>query len=189
MINMKLKLLAAAIALPTLASLGGCADTGYGCPLNDTKGYCASVQDAYMAAKKGGGDDQSVFAGKTPAEIHGKAANDANHPVQFTTLPSPPTGGNPVYQPGRPWRVWIAPWYDRRIKAMHGGSYVFFSTPSKWGYGTLNSPGVASGILGPIAPSDLGFTPGQQDAKASGGAKTQSQLGITQPQQSFNPHQ
>lgn len=193
--NYPLKLLLATASLPALISLGGCMGSGYGCPLNDKSGYCASVNDTYHQARKGGGDSESVFAGMKPSQIHQNhskktKAEEAAEKKQlsFESLPSPPTGGKPVYKPGRPWRVWIAPWYDPKIKAMHGGSYVFFSTPSRWAYGTLNTPGVASGILGPISPHDLGFTASQQHASNAKGAKTQSQQGVTQPVRTFHPH-
>lgn len=158
------KFAAAAAAMSSLLALGGCADPGYGCPLNNTSGYCASPQDAYQAAKQGGGDKESVFAGKTSAQIHQADKTKVVAADPFAAQPAPPTGGQPVYQPGRPWRVWIAPWFDQKAQAMHGGQYVFFSTPSKWGYGTLTAPGVASGIMGPISPMDLGFSPSQQEA-------------------------
>lgn len=163
---MNLKHVAMVLMVPAAAMLVGCASTGYGCPLKDSKGYCASVTDTYSAAKHGGGDPESVFAGKSAQTIHhpDRVQDKTEKPTPFTTLPAPPTGGTPVYTPGAPWRVWIAPWFDPATHVLHGGSYVFFSTPSHWAYGSLGSPGAASGLLGPISPKDLGFTPRQQAA-------------------------
>ncbi|WP_156782261.1 TraV family lipoprotein [Acidihalobacter aeolianus] len=177
---MNMRLLSFALIVPVAAvSLAGCATQGYGCPLSDKKGYCASVSDTYTAARKGGGDTESLFAGDSPKQIHHPHAHMIKtQPTRFIPLPAPPTGGTPVYTPGAPWRVWIAPWFDAVNGVMHGGSYVFFSTPSHWAYGSLGNPGVASGLLGPIQPQDLGFTPGQQ---ASG----QTNSGATQPQETL----
>lgn len=153
-------------ALVPLALLQACASSSTSCPLNNEDGYCASVEEVYSAAQTRAGNDENVMAnGRAGGGVHGgPVANGetiaAAHPL-FD--PGPGLGlAGPIYMPAQPRRLWVAPWTDAN-GVMHSGEYLYFLKPGHWRYGPLRAPGAASGVLGPVAPSDLGFTPGAPD--------------------------
>ncbi len=69
----------------------------------------------------------------------------------------------PVFIPAKPYRYWVAPWTDANGIA-HSGEMQYFVVPGRFTYGTLDTPGAASGIIGPVSPEELGFIPVQPDA-------------------------
>ncbi len=141
------------------AALSGCATTpGHSCPLDHGFG-CHSVQQAYSAAVNDRGTQQYVFnrPGAHPAAAPVASPSPFAQPSS-AGYPQGGPGGTPVWTPGQVYRAWTAPWTDAE-GYLHSGGYVYFTTPGHWSYGTLHATGPGAGVLHPIAPSELGFTP------------------------------
>ena len=144
-------------------ALSGCSTPGYKCPLNDTGDDCASMSSAYSAAlqaERGGGFATGSF-GKEPVSVFKRfGAKPASQPVQqqgFTGYPADAPHGGPVYEQAQVHRVWSAPWTDAS-GVLHGGEYMYFTTPGHWRYGETMAAGKASGIFTPVKPTAFGIT-------------------------------
>ena len=132
------------------------------CPLGTNDHYCTTVKDTYEAARSGGGSkdnvNQPVGNGKKgDADRLDMAAGRHNL-------------AGPVYNPGKPYRLWVAPWTDAN-GIVHSGEMLYFATPARFNYGPLDLPGSASGVMGPAVPSELGFVPVEkpkEDTSADG---------------------
>jgi hypothetical protein len=131
--------------------LHGCGPT-YGCALKNEDGYCASMERTFKESRTDGGDSESVFT--NPEEDDGSDDDEKMDNFAFNQSElghgKPPTWGSPVYDPGKPWRIFIMPWTDDH-GILHGGEYIYIATKPKWNYGTLRDAGSASGLLGPLS--------------------------------------
>ncbi|MHB1666127.1 TraV family lipoprotein [Thiomonas sp.] len=182
------------LSLPALAlavALSGCATTPHSCPLDHGLG-CHSQMQAYQAALHGGGNQQSVFG--APSVRPGVPVAAPSGAILGTPggYPQAGAGGTPVWTPGQVYRAWTAPWTDAE-GYLHSGGYVYFNTPGHWSYGSLTASGPAAGVLHPIKPSALGFTPGgsvaqgkQENPSVAGGTRAamgaiDNSGGVTQP--------
>lgn len=154
-----------------ISLLSGCAtDTKTSCALNNTEGYCASVQETHEASRANAGSNENVFGDGA----HKRFKNDGSGQGQVPTSqgrgqrvfsPGPGAGlAGPIYRPAQPRRLWVAPWTDAN-GVVHSGEYLYFLRPGNWNYGPLREKGSASGVMGPVAPSDLGFDPAAQSSK------------------------
>lgn len=153
---MKLKLLSISLIL---VGLSACGSQPTQCPLNNKDGYCSSVDETYKASVTRGGSKENVLDYK---RLEAAGVGDPNLPV--ITPPRRALGSQaldgPVFIPAHPYRYWVAPWTDANGVA-HSGEMQYFVIPGRFAYGSLETPGAASGILGPVKPEDLGFTPVQ----------------------------
>lgn len=145
--------------------LSGCA-TPHRCPMEEEMGItgCHSMESTYDAASDDQGGDLSVWqrgGGKKNDADDNSAETDDLVPEQLTkaTTAVHPYDRKPVWTPARVYRALIAPWKtgEGENAIMHGGELVYFTVPGRWGYGTLDSPGVISEATGPLEPDDLGF--------------------------------
>src|SRR5699024_3965081 len=146
------------VVLGAAAALSACASTNTSCPLNNESGYCASVGQVHDAAVAGGGDAENVMAGSAHGEQNVTQSAKADGNPLFSPGPGHGLSG-PIFKPATPRRLWVAPWTDAN-GTLHSGEYLYFLSPGHWRYGPLKAPGAASGVMGPVAPQDLGFTPG-----------------------------
>src|SRR5690606_17618151 len=74
--------------------------------------------------------------------------------------------GMPVFQQPKVMRVWLAPYVDADGN-LRSGEYTYFATPGAWNYGSLQTPGQASGVYEPSRPDQLGFNPNEVSSKRS----------------------
>lgn len=179
---------ARALLMTGLVALSGCSmiEPAHRCPLDNTDaGACASMPDSYKASLRAQGHErESVFEAKDAAP--------GQRPDKFASFPAPALTGMPVYQQGKVYRVWRAPWVDAN-GVLHAGEYVYFATPGQWNYGTLRKAGDASDLMGPVKPGALGFNPVVTPAKSTASqpqsqpgsgtqaSRTESVEGVTQP--------
>lgn len=177
-------------------ALTGCVSSPkHECPLSDKGGRCASIDRAYQAAK--GVEDVSQFQSIFEAE---KPRPNLSNPYTSAGYAQPAERGKPVFVPSKVHRAWTAPWTDSDGH-LHGGEYVYFTTPGKWSYGSLRAPGEASGVFQPVMPDTYGFKPvsakkqerkdvaqqpGTQSRAAGGTVAGRTMNGITQPQESLS---
>jgi len=175
-----------ALSLALIAALAtGCASRPkHNCPLDDLDGRCASVQQTYEAAVSDGGDKEYALPKKDAPE------QPVTTPVTgefFTPYTAAIERGAPVYQPPVPHRLWKAPTYDAG-GLLHGGELIYYTTPGRWNYGTLTTPGQGAGVMGPLQPSDLGFTSLPADGKALDSAvDVETRNGVIQPYEHLTP--
>ncbi len=169
--------------LTTLAVIiSGCASSPrHSCALNDEEGYCADTEATYNAAVRGGGSRENVLANSGKASSTQSAAGDS----VFTGYPQAEARGMPVYTPPKPHRLWVAPWAESG-GVLHGGEYIYYTTPGYWNYGTLGAPGEGSNVLGPVRPQDLGFNP-VTDRNALESGRVEQRNGVVQPYQQMVP--
>lgn len=167
-----------------VAVMSGCASSPrHSCALTNEEGYCANMEETYSAAVQGNGSHENVLAGGgksvSPRSVSGEAV--------FTGYPQAEARGMPVYTPPKPHRLWIAPWAEAN-GVLHGGEYVYYTTPGYWNYGTLGAPGEGSTVLGPVRPQDLGFQP-VTDQNALENGRIEQRNGVVQPYQQMVPAQ
>ena len=147
----------------SLLLLAACATPGYECRMGHA---CAPVHDTYRDAVRDQGTWRPVWNVRGASYKSKEKAHRKKEPAKFVM--GGPQASAPVYQPPRPWRVWLAPWVDT-TGDLHSGEYVWFVTPGKWYYGGKtwslsplggrdNGSGSFAG-LGPTMPSALGFIP------------------------------
>jgi type IV conjugative transfer system lipoprotein TraV len=141
-----------------LLVLAGCTTPPkHTCELNSKDGRCASLEQAYQVSSQM--DDVSQFqnvfeaGAKTP-----RASGSARASFTPEGYAQPRDRGKPVFVPPKVHRVWTAPWTDAEGQ-LHGGEYVYFTTPGKWSYGSLRAPGEASGVFRPVLEDTYGFVP------------------------------
>lgn len=149
-------------AIGALVALSGCASDPTTCPLNNTDGYCASVEQVDAAARSHAGSKENVFGNEAYKQYKGQGDNEVTaggHVDHGVVDPGPGVGlSGPIYTPAQPRRLWVAPWTDAN-GVVHSGEYLYFLRPGHWRYGPLEAPGSAAGVMGPVAPEDLGFDP------------------------------
>lgn len=151
---MKRLLLTAALTL-TLTACAGLGHVEYDCPINGpSTPNCSSMEDAYKLSRNTTNSGSSVFENKAAASAQAAAipyfGEHSNYPATQT--------GMPVFQQPKVMRVWLAPYVDADGN-LRSGEYTYFATPGAWNYGTLQSPGEASGVFKPSNPNSLGFNP------------------------------
>lgn len=207
------KSLLAAVLLGGLMT--GCAmvTPGYECELKPNEsGKCASMQDAYRAAKRVQGSNakrESVFDNQQEAErAMQTAANQPYFRGKDSGFPDQNEVGMPVFKQPQVHRVWVAPYVDADGN-LRSGEYTYFATPGEWNYGSTTRSGQAAGMFGPAQPGNYGFnpvdtkktqtvpnqappqpdvpaaTPTGASVKTPGSTTTTSVDGITQPGQRF----
>lgn len=176
--------------LTALLGVSGCASDSTSCALNNTEGYCASVGETYKASKAHAGSKENVFGNGSHRRFKkgGGGQRGGARPTRQKAgggvyEPGPGAGlSGPIYRPAQPRRLWVAPWTDAN-GVVHSGEYLYFLRPGNWRYGPLRAQGSASGVMGPVAPSDLGFKPGQQSTTRKDSSGNTSNPGnIQQPQ-------
>ena len=144
-------LLKTAMALSVVV-MAGCQTAPHTCKLpGKTPGACKGIEDTYQAVEAGGGSGLSVFEEEEPAK---KSVDLKTISVTDRAPEMHPLNRKPVWTPAKVFRVWIAPWKDGegQMAVMHSGESLYFSTEGQWNYGTLTTPGVAAGLLQPVAP-------------------------------------
>lgn len=165
--------------------LTACATPGYQCKRGEA---CAPVHNTYDDAVHAQGSwrplwnvrghsfgkkrERGWFSGwfsDKHAHKHLKPVRSSLVTGGIATRMGGPQAQAPVYQPPRPWRVWLGPWVDANGD-LRSGQYVWFVTPGHWYYagkvwplGRLGQPTgntfVKDGVLSPVPPTRLGFTP------------------------------
>lgn len=125
------------------------------CPLDgDGNQNCTSMQEGYSAAL--GTPLPSIGNGALPTYAEGNSV--APQYSAFDGYSQPRQVGAPVYQQAQVHRAWTAPWTDAD-GVMHGGEYVFFTTPGRWTYGSLKASGGASDIFRPASRQAFNVDP------------------------------
>jgi len=183
--------------LASASMLSGCLSNApkHSCPLNSEDGYCADLETVYGAAVRDQGSKENVLEGVIEPISDGKSdkpqteAPAPEAPVvhdEFTGFMAAQDRGMPVFTPPKPHRLWIAPWHDAN-KILHGGEYLYYTTPGHWNYGTLTSPGDGAEVMGPIKPQDLGFIPvvGLSDEESLNNEPVEEHDGVVQPYQNY----
>lgn len=151
-------------------ALAGCSTPGYKCPLSDTGDDCASMSSAYSAAiqSQRGEFAGSGFAGKEPVSVFSRQVSQkpiaASGSAGFTGFPADAPHGGPVYAQAQVHRVWSAPWTDAS-GVLHGGEYMYFTTPGYWRYGETMAAGKVAGIFTPVKPNAFGIAEFNQSDK------------------------
>ena len=151
---MSLKLM---IPLTALLFLGGCATVQHDCELGSE---CVGTGDVYEAAVANSGSSETVMEGR-------KDGSEAEE--EKIEQWRPYSGGGltdmPVYQPGKPVRIWVAPWRcDDGI--LRSGEYLYVTLPDDWSYGQLRDDGIGAGMIGP-SPGVQHIAPRGQDASVN----------------------
>lgn len=184
------------VSVAMLALTGCVSSPKHDCPLNDKGGHCASLDQAYSAAS--GVEDVSQFQNIFETE---KRRATSKNVYASEGYAQPAERGKPVFVPPKVHRVWTAPWTDSDGH-LHGGEYLYFTTPGKWSYGSLRSPGEASGVFKPVMTDTYGFTPvapKKQERKDAAVPQASAQAqpievraavktlnGVTQPQETLS---
>ena len=165
--------------------LSACATPGYQCKRGEA---CAPVHNTYDDAVRAQGSWRPLWNvrghsfGKKRKHgwFSGWFSDKHEHkhlkPVHSVLVMGGPQAQAPVYQPPRPWRVWLGPWVDANGD-LRSGQYVWFVTPGHWYYagkiwplgrlgkhtghaaGNVGDTFVKDGVLAPVPPTHLGFTP------------------------------
>ena len=163
--------------------LTACSTPGYDCKRGEA---CAPVHSTYQDAVRAQGSWRpewdvrgKSFTKKKPGFFAGLYHDvfGGNHkrpkPIRVSIGAGQPQVAAPVYQPPQPWRVWLGPWVGSNGD-LHSGEYVWFTTPGHWFYDgkvwpltTGSGEGgvhigdryVSDGVLAPVPPTNLGFTP------------------------------
>ena len=165
--------------------LSACATPGYQCKRGEA---CAPVHNTYDDAVRAQGSWRPLWNvrghsfGKKRKHgwFSGWFSDKHEHkhlkPVHSVLVMGGPQAQAPVYQPPRPWRVWLGPWVDANGD-LRSGQYVWFVTPGYWYYdgkiwplgrlgkhtghaaGNVGDTFVKDGVLAPVPPTRLGFTP------------------------------
>lgn len=187
--------------------LTACSTPGYQCQRGEA---CAPVHNTYRDAVRAQGSWRPVWDvrghhfGKKPKAgffsgwFSGWFSDKHKRlrPVHGVRVPGGPRVTAPVYQPPRPWRVWLGPWVDANGD-LRSGQYVWFVTPGHWDYAGQTWPlrvradrrgthfgnaFVQEGVLAPVPPTRLGFTPSLSQ-QAPGVLSS-----VTQPRVVHRPH-
>ena len=158
--------------------LSACATPGYQCKRGEA---CAPVHNTYDDAVHAQGSWRPLWNvrghsfGKKRKHgwLSGWFSDKHEHkhlkPVRGSLVTGGPQAQAPVYQPPRPWRVWLGPWVDANGD-LRSGQYVWFVTPGHWYYAGkiwplgrlgkhIGDTFVKDGVLAPVPPTRLGFTP------------------------------
>ena len=158
--------------------LSACATPGYQCKRGEA---CAPVHNTYDDAVRAQGSWRPLWNvrghsfGKKRKHgwFSGWFSDKHEHkhlkPVRGSLVTGGPQAQAPVYQPPRPWRVWLGPWVDANGD-LRSGQYVWFVTPGHWYYAgkiwplgrlgkRIGDTFVKDGVLAPVPPTRLGFTP------------------------------
>ena len=144
------------IPLGALLFLGGCATVKHDCDLGEE---CVGTSDVYTAAVANEGSSESVMEGVEPASEAEEAPIEQWRPYSGGGLTA-----QPVYQPGKPVRIWVAPWRGND-GILRSGEYLYVTLPDAWRYGELREKGVGADMIGPaqgelhIAPAGRGRQP------------------------------
>lgn len=188
--------------------LSACATPGYQCKRGEA---CAPVHNTYDDAVRAQGSWRPLWNvrghsfGKKRKHgwFSGWFSDKHEHkhlkPVHSVLVMGGPQAQAPVYQPPRPWRVWLGPWVDANGD-LRSGQYVWFVTPGHWYYagkiwplgrlgkhtghaaGNVGDTFVKDGVLAPVPPTRLGFTP-SLSRQAPGVLPS-----VTQPKVVHRPH-
>lgn len=127
--------------LAVLLLLSGCATVQHECRLGEE---CVGTTDVYQAAVANQGNSESVMADA--------AMRVAGAQQEIVEQWRPYDGGGltdqPVYRPGKPVRIWVAPWRGSD-GILRSGEYLYVTLPDEWSYGELRADGIGAGMIGP----------------------------------------
>lgn len=127
--------------LAVLLLLSGCATVQHECKLGEE---CVGTSDVYQAAVANQGNSESVMADA--------AMRVAGEQQEIVEQWRPYDGGGltdqPVYRPGKPVRIWVAPWRGSD-GILRSGEYLYVTLPDAWSYGELRADGIGAGMIGP----------------------------------------
>lgn len=125
--------------------LTGCS-TQHSCKLGTE---CYGLDDVYDAAVENAGNHETVFPeynakgkGSKPKKSESSLGVQSFKPYQGSRLTD-----QPVYQPPKPIRIWIAPWqanldsYTQTEPILMGGQFMFATIPGHWNIGDLRKNG------------------------------------------------
>jgi hypothetical protein len=171
---MKFKLYAVSL----LIVISGCSSNNfkqipYGCDSEEADPFCASVESIYNSAVEN--DERSINVLANDAELEELRSMNSVQSQQTYNRNTPSSGTQdqrlnsimprqningleqkPVYIPESVHRVYRGPWRDD-ANILHSGEHLFYKTPGEWAFGSMKDKGSASGLVTPIAPSELGF--------------------------------
>lgn len=150
---MKNKLL---ISLGAMLLLSGCMTVQHECELGEK---CVGTSEVYTAAIANEGTSESVMG-------DAESASEGDGKEEKIEQWRPYSGGGltdrPVYQPGKPVRIWVAPWRGQD-GILRSGEYLFVTLPDAWRYGELREEGAGAGMIGPAL--------GEQHITTEGGSR------------------
>jgi hypothetical protein len=157
----KLTFVVLSATLTTLMT--GCSSLKPRCPMDGSGGPdCISMSQSYDYAER-----MPISPKSASVPLYAKDATPGivgnNAATNFSNFPQPRQVGMPVYEPAKIFRAWTAPWTDADGN-MRGGEYVYFTTPGRWAYGGLTSPGDASDVFRPLRADDPGMPVNFQNA-------------------------
>ena len=141
-------------AVLAVSMLAGCSTNQHLCPLEGAEEgspACRTMLETYEAAR-------NVPAHAAPKlTVFDQVAPSTPQPTtpivkNMSTPTFASANGTPVYAPGKVHLGWTSPYTDA-AGVMHGGEFVYFTTPGTWAYGTLNAPGAAAGLFSPVPPT------------------------------------
>lgn len=155
--------------------MSGCSTTTQRCPI-DQDGYpsCVSMSEVFEHAYNDDGDNLSVVpkneeSDSESSEDSAKEPSVSRNVIYRNLAPvqEHPYKAKPVYVPEKVHRTWFAPWTDSN-QNLHSAEQVYFTTKGYWNYGTLKATGtIGQGMMEPLAPDDLGFTPDYSSEKSA----------------------
>lgn len=151
----------------------------YGCDAEESDPYCASVEELYSASVQNSDHEINVLASDNKIKSqyvennvqsqvdNGHNSNESfeeggsmGNPVKYKGQAHKSLDQTPVYTPESVHKLYRGPWRDD-LDLLHSGEMLFYKTPGHWNFGTLKTPGSASGLLKPVLPDELGFKRGK----------------------------
>lgn len=158
----------------------------YGCDAEESDPYCSSVENLYAASVENEDYGINVLASdnqikgryiehnvqsqvdsnfSSNSENKGSDSGTANNPIKYQGQAHKSLDQTPVYTPESVHKLYRGPWRDD-LDLLHSGEMLFYKTAGYWNFGTLKTPGSASGLLAPVLPDELGFKRGQDINKS-----------------------
>jgi len=165
-------------AVSMMIIISGCSSNNfkqipYGCDSEEADPFCASVESIYEGAVENDERSINVLASddelqelRSMNNVQSQQTHNRNTPSMGkqdqrlnSIMPRQNFNGleqKPVYIPESVHRVYRGPWRDD-ANILHSGEHLFYKTPGEWAFGSMKEKGSASGLVTPIAPSELGF--------------------------------
>lgn len=181
------------VTIVSATAIGCSSKPVHTCPLSEDGYTCSSVSNAYGAAKAPSGHKDTVFDPIPEKGVNKKSkkvplGDASSNSKFFQEFEAAGDRGKPVYTPPTPHRLWKAPAYFTD-GILSGGEYLYYTTPGRWNFGTLQTPGDISDAVAPVSPEALGFrvlpsAPGSLDTDNT---DTDVHHGIVQPEQRMTP--
>lgn len=160
----RLRPLASAALLISVAGLSACTSIGYRCPLDasekpDSPTACAGMREALNGAKLGTGGKTSVLVDDKgrivpPELLEGRPATPLVANAAGAKEPYRNASGTPVFEQPKVFQAWASSFVDANGN-LHDGHHSWFTTPGRWGYGNVNQAAAgADNMLRPGTPLD-----------------------------------